>query len=216
MSGTWLCEGFGMDEWDALRARLSAAGVAGVEDLGRFVSNPQFFGESKFDERAAMPILIDALPSLTDPKLVEAVAGHLRRKWARPAAFDSLLSAFREWATEDALTGWQLGDALGTTATLGHVDHLIEVSLDRRFGMARQMVVLSLGRFSKAPGVTDAALSLIEDPDVALHAMKTVQKGLGQEAALPHIERVERDFRGTTTGDQAAREAKKIRKHLGG
>lgn len=204
-----------MDEWAALRARLSAAGVAGVEDLGRFVSNPHFFGESRFDERAAMPVLVDALPSLTDPKLVATVAGHLCRTWARPAAFDALHQAFREWAPRDPLTGWHLGDAVGTTATRAHVEQLIELSVDRRFGTARQMVVLSLGRFPTSPGVRDAVLSLIEDPDVALHAMKSLQKTLGPQAALPYIEDLERDLRGTTTGNQASREAKRIRKRLG-
>lgn len=73
-----------MDEWEQLRLRLAAAGVDGVEDLGRFVSNPEFFGSGRLDERAAMPVLIQALPELTDPKLVEAVAGHLRRPGRDP------------------------------------------------------------------------------------------------------------------------------------
>jgi hypothetical protein len=85
-------------QWEQLQARLSAAGVEGVEDLGRFVSKPEAFGESRFDERAALPVLIEALPTLTDPKLVGAVAGHLCRPWARPAAFDALLAAFEMWA----------------------------------------------------------------------------------------------------------------------
>lgn len=42
-----------MDEREQLRARLVAAGVDGVEDLGRFVSKPELLGESSFDERAA-------------------------------------------------------------------------------------------------------------------------------------------------------------------
>lgn len=58
-----------VDEWEQLRERLSAAGVAGVGDLGRFVSKPEHVGESSFDEQAAMPVLIEALPSLTDKHL---------------------------------------------------------------------------------------------------------------------------------------------------
>jgi hypothetical protein len=204
-----------VDEWEDLRNRLTTAGVTGAEDLGRFVSNPRVLGASTFDERAAMPILIDALPSLTDARLVKAVAGHLRRSWARPAAFDALYQAFLVWAPEDPMTGWQLGDALGTTANVGQVEQLIEISMDRRYGMARQMVLLSLSRFSKSPGVAEVARSLIDDPDVALHAMKTYAKAVGQQAALSYIEGVERDHRGTQIGDQATREARKIRKRLG-
>ena len=137
-----------MDAWDQLRARLSAAGVGGVEDLGRFVSKPEFFGESRFDERAAMPVLIEALPSLTDPILVGAVAGHLRRPWARPAAFDALVATFEVWAQSvDSATGWNLGDALGTTATAAQAEILLRISQERQYGTARQMVVHALGRF---------------------------------------------------------------------
>jgi hypothetical protein len=74
------------DEWRELRELLTQRGVAGAADLGRFVSNTEFFAAAAFDERAAMPTLIEYLPQATDPKLVSAIAGHLRRPWARPAA----------------------------------------------------------------------------------------------------------------------------------
>ncbi len=66
-----------------------------VLELGRFVNNVEFFGASNFDEMAAMPVLLNALPRLADARLVSAVAGHLLRPWARPHAFDVLLAAFR-------------------------------------------------------------------------------------------------------------------------
>lgn len=150
----------------ATRARLAAAGVEGVEDLGRFVSKPEFFGESRFDERAAMPILIEALPNLMDPKLIGAVAGHLRRPWARPHAFDALLAAFEGMAPgDDSATGWHLGDAIGATATAKQVESLLRIGRDRKYGTARQMVVHALSRFKKAPEVQETLLGLIEDPD---------------------------------------------------
>jgi hypothetical protein len=76
---------------------LVAAGVEGAEDLGRFVSDGRYLQPSKFDEWAAMPVLLELLPRLTDPTLVSAVAAHLRRPWARPAAFGPLVDAFRLW-----------------------------------------------------------------------------------------------------------------------
>jgi hypothetical protein len=203
-----------VDEWAQLRARLTEAGVDGAQDLGRFVSNPEFFGSSAFDEKAAMPVLVAQLPDLTDAKLVSAVAGHLRRPWARPAAFDALLDAFESWAQRDADTGWHLGDALGATATATHVEALLRISQDTRYGTARQMVVHALGRFKNAPAVPQALADLIEDPDVALHAMQALRRVLGPEEALPHLECVEREQRGTTVGEHAAREAKKTRKSL--
>jgi hypothetical protein len=204
-----------VDEWEQLRERLALAGVGGTEHLGRFVSNPEFFDESRFDERAAMPVLVEALPSLTDSRLVGAVAGHLRRPWARPAAFDALLAAFEKWAPrDDSATGWHLGGALGTAATAAQVGTLVRIGQERKYGQARQMVVHALGRFRKAPEVQQALLGLVEDPEVALHAMQALRRVLGAEEALPHFERVEREHRGTLVGEQADREAKKARKSL--
>ena len=215
MSVRFTCQSWHVDGWSELRERLISAGVSGTGDLGRFVSNPEFFGESGFDERAAMPVLIEVLPSLTDPQLVGAVAGHLRRPWARPAAFDALLAAFEEWAQrDDSAAGWHLGDALGATATVMQADTLVRIGKDRKYGQSRQMVVHALGRFKKVPEVEPTLLGLIEDPDVALHAMQALRRVLGAEAALPHLERVERDHRGTNVGDQASREAKKARKAM--
>jgi hypothetical protein len=210
---TW--DSLPVDEWARLRARLTQAGVGGVQDLGRFVSKPEFFGSSAFDERAAMPVLVEALPSLTDPELVGAVAGHLRRPWARPAAFDALLDAFESWARHDgSATGWHLGDALGATATTRHVSTILRVSQDKTFGTSRQMVVHALGRFKKAPEVAPTLVGLIEDPDVALHAMQALRRVLGPQDALPHLERIEREHRTTIIGEQAAHEAKKARRAL--
>lgn len=202
-----------MDEWEQLRARLAAAGVDGADDLGRFVSKPEFLSASRFDERAAMPVLIKTLPNLTDATLIGAVAGHLRRPWARPHAFDALLAAFEAVAPQEPLgAGWHLGDALGTAATAQHVETLLRISQDRKYGAARQMIVHTLRRFKKAPGVSDTLLLLIDDPDVALHAMGALRSVIGARAALPHLERVERERAGTTVGDQATREAKKARR----
>ena len=86
------------DDTTRVRQALSNAGVEGVEDFSRFVNNTDYFAPSKFDERAAMPVLLALLPSLTEHKVVEAVAGHLRRPWARPSGFQPLLMAYRSWA----------------------------------------------------------------------------------------------------------------------
>ena len=202
------------EEWDRLRQDLDHAGVTGSAELGRFVSNTDYFTASTFDERAAMPVLITALPRLSDPKLVAAVAGHLRRPWSRPSAFGALYEAFRRWAPNDFHAGWALGDALGTAATIAHVKQLLPLSQDRSFGQARQMIVHALGRFAKAPEVAPLLLDLIKDPDVALHAMQALRRVLGPQVALPHIEQVEAEQQGTELGRVAAREARKLRKAL--
>lgn len=154
------------DEWEALRHELDRAGVVGADELGRFVSNVEFFGASAFDERAAMPVLLAALPRLTDPRLVSAVAGHLRRPWARPQAFDPLLAAFQIWAQSDATAAWQLGDSLGSAATMDRLPDLVGLCVNRAYGTARQMPVLALARFKKSPDVRPVLLELIHDGDL--------------------------------------------------
>lgn len=203
-----------VDEWETLRADLERAGVTGVAGLGRFVSNVEFFGASEFDEKAAMPVLLDALPRLSDARLVSVVAGHLRRPWARPHAFDALLDAFRRWAPVDSTTGWHLGNALGSAATGGRVDDLLEVCKDTEFGTARQMPVAALGRFKRVPSVGPALLELIHDSDVGLHAMSALRRVLGAAGALPYIEQVQQANRGNPLGKQAERELKKLRRAL--
>lgn len=204
-----------IDEWDRLRQELERAGVEGPREIGRFVSNVEFFGASQFDEKAAMPILLAALPQLTDSRLVSAVAGHLRRPWARPVAFPVLLEAFRRWAPMDETTGWAIGDALGTSASLHTASELVAVCLMTEYGMARQMAVSALGRFKKCPEVEPALLILITDPAVSLHAMSALRRVLGPGDALPFLDQVASTHAGSALGDQAVREARKIRKVLG-
>jgi hypothetical protein len=202
------------DEWKQLRATLRAHGIEGAEDLGRFVGNSRHQEASAFDERAAMPVLIEALPELEDPQLVEAVAGHLRRPWARPAAYEPLHAAFLRWATLDPNVGWAIGDSLGMAATTTHVQRLLALCRDEGFGTARQMVVYSLRRYKADPEVTQSLADLVEDPDVGLHAMSALRSVAGNEAAIPVLERVASREAGSNLGSAADRELRKARKAL--
>ena len=55
------------DEQGELNEAFTEAGVRGADDLGRFVSNTGFFRASEFDEKNAMPVLLDAPPTLSEP-----------------------------------------------------------------------------------------------------------------------------------------------------
>jgi hypothetical protein len=116
----------GLDDADRVRGELALAGVKGVADFGRFVSDTTQFRASEFDEKAAMPTLLAVLPSITDPRVVCAIAGHLRRAWARPSAYPALRDAFVHWSALDDGAGWALGDALGTAADKSRIGELIE------------------------------------------------------------------------------------------
>jgi hypothetical protein len=51
-----------VDEWQLARNQLLRAGVAGAEDLGRFVNDVTYMRPSMLDERAAMPVLLGCCP----------------------------------------------------------------------------------------------------------------------------------------------------------
>jgi hypothetical protein len=105
-------------EWQMLRDVLEARGI-GSADLGRFVSNTNYFRPSVFDERAAMPVLLDLLPRLARPNVVTAVPGHLHRPWARPGVFRAAGGVLPLGAAGSA-QGSAIGDALAT-APRGHL-----------------------------------------------------------------------------------------------
>jgi hypothetical protein len=115
---------------------------------------------------------------------------HLRRPWARPDAFSSLLSAFRRWAPRDRIVGWTIGDSLASAAEIKDLDVLLELVEDRKYSSARQMLVESRWRFCRDPRVGQALERLIEDPDVSLHAMSALRRAIGIDAALPSLRRV--------------------------
>lgn len=210
----WMRESVAMDDWARLRSALRDAGVRGEEDLGRFVDNTEQFRPSELDERAALPVLIEQLPKLTDPYVVVAVAGHLRRPWARPSAFQALREAFSRWARTHPPVGWALGDAMANAAEQQHLPDLVELAVDETYGMTRQMIVSSLWRFASDPDVPQTIIDLCNDPDVSLQAMSSLRRSLGNEAALPYLRSKAESHPDSQIREQAKREIKKAERSL--
>lgn len=189
---------------------LTSQGVAGVEDFGRFVSNVSFFGASAFDERAAMTILINALPRVRDARLADTIASHLRRPWARPAAYESLLDAFKRFGGRNGSSGWSIGDSLASAATANNVATLLGLVSDPHYGEDRQMIVYSLHRYKSADGVAATLQILTRDPDVSRHAISAYRRVVGDAAARGHLETLRKDFKGTAIAKQAEESLRKI------
>lgn len=202
------------DDWRRLRSALRSAGVEGVGDVGRFVAQPEHFRPSQFDERAAMPILLAILPSLQDPEVVVAVAGHLKRPWARPKAYPVLHEAFLKWARSHPTAGWSLGEAMANAAPREQLQDLIDLASDEAYGTARQMIVHSLWRFGSDPRVPSALIPLCADPDVSLHAMSALRRSVGNEAALPRLRELEKTHPERRVREQARRELKKAERAM--
>ena len=206
-----------MDDWERVRAALRDHGVAGAADLGRFVNDGRYFRPSELDERAAMPVLVALLPTLSDARVVCAVASHLRRPWARPAAFPALLDAFRRWAVlDDPAAAWALGDSLANAARSEDLRVLLDVADNRGYGRARQMVVHALWRFRSSAAVAPALVLLLDDPDVALHAMSALRRCVGSEAALPYLRAAAQRHQNDPIGHAAIRAIRKAEKAAAG
>lgn len=196
---------------------LEEQGVKGSADFGYFVNRPDLLRPSEFDERAAMPTLLELLPGLTDGKTVAAVARHLRRTWARPTAFLPLVEAFRKWApAQHTDAGWALGDALVAAAGPKDIEIVLSLATDPAYGTARQMIVHSLWRFRKDEAVANALATLAGHPDVSLHAIGALRRTVGNEAAIPIIRALAQSSPHQGVREQATRELRKAERAIGG
>lgn len=193
------------DEFRQVHAALEAAGLPS-QDFGRFVSG------AEFDFRRSVPVLLELLPSLTDPDVVEAAVRSLSTRYARPAAAEPLLELFRSLPADEAGLKWAVGNALDVVTTAQHRDQLLDLALDRTHGTGRQMIVYRLGRLPHDEPTDEALRELAADGDVALHAMIGLRRRLGPDA-VPVIEVLKdhQDSRVRKAADIQLRKARRSR-----
>lgn len=199
-----------------MRDALAAAGVAGVEDLGRFVNNTQYFAPSKLDEQAAAPVLMKLLPELEDTRVVRTVARHLIGPWLKrhPGAYDHLRAAYLRWAPEKDETGWVLGDALSRAADRSRADDLVALAMIGDHGMARAFIVDALWRFRGSCDVEAPLRQLIGDPSVVRMALSSLQRTVGAEAMVPVVERVHAESADPDVRAAAGEQLRRLRRKL--
>ena len=80
-----------------------------------------------------------------------------------------------------------LGDSIARVATRGEYDEMVELAADRSGGTGRQMLVYALWRV-KTPRSRELILELIEDPDVAGHAIHSLRRAFGNDEARRRLE----------------------------
>jgi HEAT repeat protein len=154
---------------EAILAELAAAGYR-VRSLAELRHSGARY-------RDVIPILLRWLPQVTDHKLKGEIVRALTVPWARPAATGLMIEEFRRADASVDPTGtglrWTIGNALEVLADDSSFDELAELARDRRYGKARQMVVLGLGR-SKRPEAAEVLIGLAGDPEVDGHAVKAL------------------------------------------
>jgi HEAT repeat protein len=184
-------EGLGWREAEPLVAALEAAGIDPV-DFGRF-GDASF---TTFDFGGAVPILVDWLPRVDDPRVKEAMVRSLTgQRGARGEGTIRLIQEFGrpEYADEASLR-WAIGNALATLAGPADADAIIELLRDRSSGMARQMLCDALSR-TMDPRRVDVLIDLIDDDSVGGHAilaLRRIGRGvlLQPERVCPMLEAV--------------------------
>jgi hypothetical protein len=134
----------------------------------------------------AIPVLMRWLPRMQEAAVKEDIVRTLSVPWASDAA--PLLLAEFEQAEDATGTGlrWAIGNALEVLANDAIADEMIRLATDRRYGKAREMVVVGLGKL-RDPRVTDVLLDLLSDEDVVGHAVIALGK-LRARAARSRIE----------------------------
>ncbi|KRE81368.1 HEAT repeat domain-containing protein [Arthrobacter sp. Soil764] len=153
-----------------LLTELAEAGypVASVSDLRN----------SGLRYASAIPVLLKWLPKVRREEKEEIVRA-LSVPWAKSLALDPLINLFKADPVPSDPMGeslrWAVGNALEVLWDDSRFDELVALTMDRRYGIARQMVVLGLGR-SKRPEAVDVLIKHLDDADVSGHAVKALGK----------------------------------------
>ncbi|MBF4626046.1 HEAT repeat domain-containing protein [Curtobacterium flaccumfaciens] len=155
-------------------AAEQSAILADLRALGYDFSNLSAFAQSGIRYKDAVPMLLEWLRKARTPMMQRAVARTLTNPSAKGAAMPALVEAFRNF-TDEAGTRWAVGNSIETAYVDTYFDEVAALALDPRYGRARQMVALALGK-SKRPEAVDVLLQLMDDHDISGHAVFALSK----------------------------------------
>ncbi len=168
--------------------------LASLREVGYDVGSLAELRHSGVRYRKAVPILVAALPSVSEKKTLMEVVRALSVPWATPVATGPLIELFRRVEDSTGLgVRWTVGNALDVTWNDDDFDRLVELARDRSYGRSREMLVLGLAR-SKRPEAGEVLVELLGDAEVSGHAVKALRK-LKLPSARPGLERMLDDDR---------------------
>lgn len=168
--------------------------LASLQEAGYEVGSLAELRHSGVRYRKAIPILVAALPRVTEKKTLMEVVRALSVPWAKPAATRPLIELFRRVEDSTGLgVRWAVGNALDVAWNDDDFDELVDLARDRSYGRSREMIVLGLAR-SNRPEAGDVLVELLKDADVNGHAVKALRK-LKLPAARFGLERMLDDDR---------------------
>ncbi|MGE0791353.1 MAG: HEAT repeat domain-containing protein [Sandaracinaceae bacterium] len=120
-------------------------------------------------------MLTHYLSRSTNASVKEDIVRTLSVPWARASAPAIADEFARVAANDESGLGWALGNALEVLAGPHLASRMYEFAEDRRYGRARQMVVLGLARIPSSQTV-DVLIRLLADDEVVGHAAMALGK----------------------------------------
>jgi hypothetical protein len=136
--------------------------------------------------RRSVPTLLFWLPRTDDQRVKESIVRTLTMKAARPLAAPVLVQEFQGIREDNGLK-WAIGNALSVVADDSVFEDIVRLVQDRRHGRAREMLAYALGNM-KDPRAVDVLVKLLDDDEVAGHALRPLGK-LRAHGARRDIER---------------------------
>lgn len=193
--------------------------IAELGEVGYTVDTLDDLRQQKKPWKSALPVLLRWLPRIDEPSVKDSIVRCLSVPWVGNEATPQLIEEFKKYAPmlpnpsspwignrlmkvpeEEKKLGpffnlaWAIGNALSIVDVKGFEKKIIELSRNPNYGKARQMVVLGLGRL-RVPEAEEAALDLLKDEQVQLHAITALGK-MKSKRALFQLEELLTDTHG--------------------
>jgi len=227
------------DSRDYLEKHLSVARpiLAELAELGYNVDTLDDLRHQGRPWKAALPVLLRWLPMIDEPSVKESIIRCLSVPWAGNKATPELIEEFRKYAPvlpkpsnpwvghqlreipdEEKKAaaafslGWTIGNALSIVDVKGFESQIIELCRNPRYGMARQMVVLGLGRLGSS-AAEETAVELLNDEGVQLHAISALGR-MKSKRALFELEKLLADKRAAIRKEARKAITRIMREHM--
>jgi HEAT repeat protein len=146
--------------------------------------------------KSAIPVLLHWLPLAANQDIKESIIRCLSVPWTGNKATAFLLEEFKKVFETDPQYAWTIGNALSIVDVTGFEREIVGLCRNQKFGTARQMIVMTLDRLSRFTEAEEAALDLLNDEEVRLHAIIALGK-MKSKRALFHLEKLLADKKGS-------------------
>jgi HEAT repeat protein len=152
------------DEW---------ALVKSLREMGFAVDHVSDLRHGRWGYRSAVPLLIEALPSVADHRVKEEIVRTLSVKLAKPVAGPAMVKVFKE--SDRHGLRWAAANGLELVADKSLFDEIAALAVDQRYGKSREMLALALGNIGGEPA-REVLLKLLDDEVMTGHAIMGLRK----------------------------------------